>query len=158
MLRRHTDTIAARSAAATSRALVLAGILVVLGLGMAVPMRSWLAQQAELDALRVEVEQAREQVADLEVQQQRWEDPAFIAAQARERLMLIFPGEIGYVAIDTTAPSQDPVLAEEVVDQAWFERLWTQVRIADRPARGEASEAGSTVGLADEPGSEPVRP
>jgi hypothetical protein len=138
--------------------LVLAGILVVLGLGMAVPMRSWLAQQAELDALRVEVEQAREQVADLEVQQRRWEDPAFIAAQARERLMLIFPGEIGYVAIDTTAPSQDPVLAEEVVDQAWFERLWTQVRTADTPEREEVSEGGSTAGPADEPGSEPVRP
>jgi len=138
--------------------LVLAGILVVLGLGMAVPMRSWLAQQAELDALRVEVEQAREQVADLEVQQRRWEDPAFIAAQARERLMLIFPGEIGYVAIDTTAPRQDPVLAEEVVDQAWFERLWTQVRMADTPEREEVSEGGATAGPADEPGSEPVRP
>ena len=72
--------------------------------------------------------------------------------------MLIFPGEIGYVAIDTTAPRQDTVVAEEVVDQAWFERLWTQVRTADTPEREEVSEGGATAGPADEPGSEPVRP
>ena len=138
--------------------MLLAGILVVLGLGMAVPMRSWLAQQAELASLRVEVERARAQVADLEVQKQRWEDPAFISAQARERLMLIFPGEIGYVAIDTTAPRQDPVVAEEVVDQAWFERLWAQVRTADMPPSQDGSQDGSTAGIEVGSGTEPVQP
>lgn len=133
MLRRHTDSVAARSAAATSRALVLAGILVVIGLGMAVPLRSWLAQQAELAALRIQVEQARAQVASLEVERARWEDPSFIAAQARQRLMLAFPGEVGYIAIDTTAPSQDPVPEEQAADGSWYERLWAGVRQADAP-------------------------
>ena len=131
MPRRNTDTIAARSAAATSRALVLAGVLVLIGLGMAVPLRSWLAQQAEIAALRAEVEQARSQVAALEVEQERWEDPAFIATQARERLLFVFPGEIGYIAIGTTTPQEEPIATEDVTDLAWFERLWAGLADAD---------------------------
>lgn len=131
MPRRNTDTIAARSAAATSRALVLAGVLVLIGLGMAVPLRSWLAQQAELAALRVQVEQARSQVADLEVAQERWNDPAYIATQARERLLFVFPGEIGYVAIGTTTPAQEPVVAADPTDLSWYERLWAGLQDAD---------------------------
>jgi len=131
MPRRNTDTIAARSAAATSRALVLAGVLVLIGLGMAVPLRSWLAQQAEIAALRTEVEQARSEVASLEIEQERWGDPAFVATQARERLLFVFPGEIGYVAIGTTTPDQEPVATEDVADLAWFERLWAGLADAD---------------------------
>lgn len=138
MLRRHTDTIAARSAAATSRALVLAGVLVVLGLGMAVPLRSWLAQQAEIAALRAEVEQARAEVAALEVQEDRWTDPAFVAAQARERLLFVFPGEIAYVAIETSTPTEEPAVTSEPVDLSWYQRLWAGVRRADAPADSAA--------------------
>jgi cell division protein FtsB len=133
MLRRHTDTVAARSASATTRALVLAGVLVLIGLGMAVPMRSWLSQQAEIASLRSEVEQARAEVAGLEVQRERWKDPAYIAAQARKRLLFVFPGEIGYVAIGTTAPEQEPLPVDQRVDMSWYERLWLGLKDADAP-------------------------
>lgn len=141
MPRRNTDTIAARSAAATSRALVLTGILIVIGLGMAVPLRSWLAQQAEIAALRAQVEQARSEVAALEVEQERWSDPAFIAAQARQRLLFVFPGEIGYIAIDTTTPLEEPTPEVDSAEVAWFERLWEGVADADAgpvPVAGDA--------------------
>jgi len=134
MLRRHTDTVVARSASATSRALVLASVLVLIGLGMAVPMRSWLSQQAEIASLRTQVEAARAEVAGLEVQRERWKDPAYIAAQARERLMFVFPGEIGYVAIGTNVPEEQSAVMGDVTDQSWYERLWRGLQEADAPA------------------------
>lgn len=133
--------------------MVLGAILVVLGLGMAVPLRSWLAQQAELATLQVQVEQAREQVSALEAEEGRWQDPAFIAAQARARLLMVFPGETGYIAFDTTAPVEDPIPVPEVSDQAWFERLWTGVRQADGADRADTVDSADSADSADTVGT-----
>ena len=70
------------------------------------------------------MEAARAEVAGLEVQRERWRDPAYIAAQARERLMFVFPGEIGYVAIGTSVPEEQPAVRGDATDQSWYERLW----------------------------------
>jgi hypothetical protein len=99
-------------------------------LTLAVPVRSWFAQRAEIAGLRSDVDAARERVAALEVQKQRWEDPAFVAAEARKRLHFVLPGEIGFV----TLGSEASVTADEAVSgplQPWYSTLWGALQEAD---------------------------
>ena len=119
-------------------ALVAATLLVTL----AVPVRSWFAQRAEIAGLRSDVEAARERVAALEVQKERWEDPAFVAAEARRRLHFVLPGEVGFV----TLGSEASITGEQGVaapDQPWYTTLWGALQEADaeEPAADEQPDA-----------------
>lgn len=108
-------------------------VLAALAFMLAVPARSWLAQRAEIAGLEQQVADAQAKVQALQVEQERWQDPAFIAAEARRRLHFVMPGEIGYVTIgadgtpvtDAVAPATGPI--------TWAERLWASVRAADSP-------------------------
>ena len=75
--------------------LVLAALVVTL----AIPLRAWMSQQAEIAALEADVAQSRERVESLRAELEDWEDPAFVIAQARSRLHFVFPGEVGYVVL-----------------------------------------------------------
>ena len=63
---------------------MLALVAATLLLTLAVPVRSWFAQRAEIAGLRADVESARERVAALQDQKERWDDPAFVAAGQRD--------------------------------------------------------------------------
>jgi hypothetical protein len=119
-------------------ALVAATLLVTL----AVPVRSWFAQRAEIAGLRSDVEAARERVAALEVQKERWDDPAFVAAEARRRLHFVLPGEVGFVTLGTeeSLTGQQGVVAP---DQPWYTTLY-----------GALQEADSVETTADEPAAD----
>ena len=129
----------------TGRALVLALVAATLLLTLAVPVRSWFAQRAEIAGLRADVEAARERVAALQDQKQRWEDPAFVAAEARRRLHFVLPGEVGYVTLGS-AESIAAEAANTGPAQPWYSALWGAVREADRPAEdaAPASEGGAS--------------
>ena len=107
-------------------------VLVTLLVSLAVPVRSWFAQRAEIAGLRADVEAARERVAALEVQKQRWEDPNFVAAEARRRLHFVLPGEIGYVALGSRVT--DPAAELQGPDQPWIATLWGALQKADDAA------------------------
>ena len=49
--------------------------------------------------LQASIDQAQQDVDDLNAQVARWSDPAYIQAQARERLYYILPGDISYLIV-----------------------------------------------------------
>lgn len=114
----------------TGRALVLALVAATLLLTLAVPVRAWFSQRAEIAGLRADVESARGRVAALEVQKERWDDPAFVAAEARRRLHFVLPGEVGYVTLGSAES-----IAAESADQGqqvpWYSSLWGALQEAD---------------------------
>lgn len=114
--------------------LALVGVALVLTL--AVPVRGWFAQRAEIAGLRADVDAASQRVAELQVETQRWDDPAFVAAEARRRLHFVLPGEVGFV----TLGGDDAVVAEPTPARApdpWYSTLWGALQKADdRAARG----------------------
>jgi uncharacterized protein len=77
----------------------------------------------------------RAQIADLEGQKVKLADPVFIAAQARERLGFVMPGDIPYQvqlppgAVVPTGPGEQPVRAAS--NDPWYTALWKT--IADAP-------------------------
>lgn len=125
----------------TSRALILALVAGTLVVSLAVPVRSWFAQRAEIADLRTSVAEAQERVAALELQKERWEDPAFVAAEARRRLHFVLPGEVGFV----TLGSEQSLTSEGETtgpDQPWYSALWSAVQEVDDPQEPEARGDG----------------
>jgi cell division protein FtsB len=131
------DTRARRVAVATSgilglsstrRAAVLALVVCALALTVAVPLRNFLTQRTDLADLRIEQQQKTQQLAGLTARIYQLRDPAYVKAEARERLSYVQAGEIPYVV-------QTP--GEGAAAQAgpgpggpapWFDRLWSDVR------------------------------
>lgn len=118
----------------------MALVLGVLAVSYAYPLRAWYDQHRERADLRAEAERLEAEVAGLETQLRLWDDPAYVQAQARERLGYVLPGEVGYVVVDETGepetelgPDGLPVL----IEGEWYSRLWTSIEAAD----GAAPEA-----------------
>jgi len=122
------------TAAMSAKAIVLACIL-ALAAALVVPsLRVYLDQQRELAQLRAERDAAREEVEDLTAELARWDDPAFVVAQARERLAYVFPGETPYRVIDpefvtASAPDSAAGMAETDPNAGapWYDSLWGSV-------------------------------
>ena len=78
------------------RAAILAAVVCVLTLTIAGPVRTYFAQRTEMNSWPPPSPQLRAQIADLEQQKGKLADPVYIAAQARERLGFVMPGDIPY--------------------------------------------------------------
>jgi cell division protein DivIC len=117
------------------RAAILAAVVCVLTLTIAGPVRTYFAQRTEMKQLTASEALLRKQIADLEQQKAKLADPVYIAAQARERLGFVMPGDIPYqVQLPPSAavPENEPE-AETVrkKNDPWYTSLWHTV--ADAP-------------------------
>ncbi len=115
----------------TGRAFVLALVAVALLLTLAVPVRTWFSQRATIAGLRADVAAASDRVASLQVERQRWEDPAFVAAEARRRLHFVLPGEVGYVTIGADGAAVAGAADQQGSTDPWYVSLWGALREAD---------------------------
>lgn len=135
----------------TWRLIILAVVVAAIALTLAQSLRVYFAQAADITALRVEIENRRNEIAELEDQLARWDDPAFVKAEARERLGWVMPGEIGYrvIGLDGKPVGGDSaVLAPEAEPTAkglWWERVWGSVAVADQPVPEPSVEATPTA-------------
>jgi len=118
----------------------LAGVLVVLTLLIAPYVRPWVSQRSQISAAKQEVLSLQEEVAQLTAEQQRWNDPAFVEAQARDRLKYVKPGEIAYAVLgdaagEGSADPRDAAVAVPRQDAArpWYATLWGSVEAAGDP-------------------------
>ncbi|HEX4401756.1 MAG TPA: septum formation initiator family protein [Galbitalea sp.] len=74
--------------------------LLVLGVIVLAPSLKLLIQQrSQIAGLEKSVAQQKKAVSSLKGQVARWDDPAYIEAQARNRLLFVFPGEYSYLVI-----------------------------------------------------------
>ena len=81
---------------------VMLALLVLMIVVLAPSLRTLVDQQQQLAELRASVAQHEASVDELESDIARWDDPAFIEAQARDRLVYVFPGDYTYLVIDDT--------------------------------------------------------
>ncbi len=145
------------------RALAL-GVVLLVAFSVLLPtVRAYLGQRAELDALADEVAAMEQREDELQAELDRWEDDAYVAARARERLSFVLPGETAYRVIDpetvTEPPAADnepgpftgPALPAGGALQPWYTTVWESVQIAGAaPADGpSASEGGAGPGDED---------
>jgi len=117
------------------RAAILAAVICVLTLTIAGPVRTYFAQRTEMKQLAAAETTMRKQISDLEQQKEKLADPVYVAAQARERLGFVMPGDIPYqVQLPPSAAQAAP--ADQQAETAknnnpWYTSLWHTV--ADTP-------------------------
>jgi Septum formation initiator len=125
--------------------------MVMLAITLIPALRSTLNQQGQISGLRDRIAQQRGTVADLQQEQRRWDDPAYVEQQARERLKFVRVGEKSFTVIDGEAASDvidggahiaSPAKAS-AANIPWYGQLWQSIVIADTPARAATGASSS---------------
>ncbi|MFC6286295.1 septum formation initiator family protein [Nocardioides sp. GCM10027113] len=126
----------------TGRAAVLVLVLAVLAVSYASSLRAYLQQREHISDLKAEIAARSANIDDLEREKRRWNDPAYVQAQARERFGYLMPGETSYVVLDEDgrplegdAELPTPSAALEPEPVAWWDRAWESVELAGNPPR-----------------------
>jgi len=126
----------------TTRLAILVLIALVLIVAVAPTLRVYLRQRGQIDALETQQAHQRREVAALQAQARRWNDPAYVEAQARARLQFVKPGQKSYV-VSAPPPKVAAAPASGVVagttgttGRSWMDGLWQSVQKAGaEPAR-----------------------
>ncbi len=101
-------------------AFMLLGLVVLSIVVLAPSLRTLVAQQQQIASLKTDVASQKSRVLRLQSDVARWDDPAYIEAQARERIYYVYPGEYHYIvtgnkkAPDATAPRSDTAISSKI--------------------------------------------
>ena len=104
---------------------------------LASPVHRYVATRSALSQAEQERRANQAELVQLQKQVAQWNDPAYIAQQARSRLQFAMPGDTVYVVVTpntkpaTGAPAPRDSTATRVPGDSWNERLWGSVRTAD---------------------------
>ena len=124
----------------TGRAAILVLVVAVLMVSYASSLRAYFEQRDHLASLHADIAASEAEIASLEREKARWDDPSFVRSQARLRFGWVLPGEIGYQVLDedgTALESEDTLsdpVPETTDDQPlWWQSAWDSVEAAGRP-------------------------
>jgi cell division protein FtsB len=128
--------------AITGRVIALVCVLLLVVLFYAPTVRIFLDQQHQIALAEQEIRDRTEEIARLQGELERWDDPAYVRAQARNRLGWVVPGETGYrvVGADGKPLGGGVTVDDGVVEDSglpgatWWAKLWGSVEAADKPA------------------------
>ena len=97
----------AKKSNTSARWLAVVTVAFIFAITLAPPLQHYFAQRAQINSLRAQVndsnnalEKAREELA-------KWNDPEFVATQARQRLHFVFPGERQYIVLDAPKSEEE---------------------------------------------------
>jgi len=124
--------------------LLIVGALVVL----APSLRVLVEQQQEIAELERQVAQRQSDVDELQTGIDRWQDPAYIEAQARDRLLYVYPGDITYLIVDdgVAVDDDDGLLVSDEIQATRID--WTRALLSSIV----------TAGLTDLPADQLISP
>ncbi|WP_235831534.1 FtsB family cell division protein [Gordonia zhaorongruii] len=111
------------------RAAIVALVIVVLALTLAVPVRTYLSQRSEFNELRQSNAALEAEVAEYKSKIDKQNDPAYIEAQARQRLQYVKRGEKQVIVI---SPAKEQREAAEKAEREraanpWYQNMWDAV-------------------------------
>ena len=155
----------------TGRAAVLVLVLAVLTVSYASSLRAYLQQRSHINELKSQIADHEANIDTLESEKDRWDDPAYVAKQARERLGYVMPGEKTYLVLgedgkplEPASELQDPDTVISTTQTPWWSDGWASVELAGDPpktGRPPASEIDGTrkgTGGEDSAGETPEAP
>lgn len=119
----------------TVRRVSLGVVVIFLVVLVAPTLRAYLQQQSDIEALRAQVSQQRMTVEELQQEQARWEDPAYVEQQARTRLKFVKVGEKSYTVLDPEKKDTTGAIAHggDAVEP-WYDTVWSSMQAADVPS------------------------
>ena len=107
------------------KAVILALVISAVALTLAVPLRTYFAQRSEAEQLRSANASISRDVASLQKKVDEQNDPSYIQEQARNRLLMVKPGETPLVMQFPAPPekSEDEKRAERQASNPWYTNL-----------------------------------
>lgn len=119
-------------------ALVASGAIII-----SPSLSTYIQQRRELSELRTSVEQSRERVEEIDGARARWHDPAYVRAQARDRLFFVMPGETQLNVIDDI---ELPVESTEKTEAELtrMDEIWARALVASFITAGTTDEPPPT--------------
>ena len=122
----------------TGRRMMVAAMALFLVVVLASPFQTYLSRRASVAGSERQQQQLNAQLAQLQHQSEQWQDPAFVARQARIRLQYIRPGDTLYTVLDAQGNPLVPpaqAAAEQVARAghrpSWNSVLWASVHDTD---------------------------
>ncbi|GAB3258271.1 FtsB family cell division protein [Arthrobacter pigmenti] len=115
----------------SGRLLALAVVLIAMIVILAPTVQTYVEQRMEINALQQDIAAQQSEQQRLQTQLSRWEDPAYIKQQARERLFLVMPGETRYLVVGADKakePEQIPASPTGDEDVPWVDALFESIK------------------------------
>ena len=115
---------------------IMLGLVVLAAFVLVPTVGTYLEQRQRIAALEQAVQVTQDEIAALETEKDRWQDPAYITTQARERLYYVRPGEVVYLVDDdlpdSAIPAEQAPVSDEVVQTTtdWMSQLVRSVTAA----------------------------
>ena len=126
----------------TGRAAILVLVIAVLTVSYASSLRAYLQQREHIGDLKSQIAARSAAIDELEREKRRWNDPAYVRAQARERFGFLMPGETSYVVLgedgkplETGTELPEKGASLQTVKPAWYDDAWESVLLAGNPPR-----------------------
>jgi cell division protein FtsB len=145
----------------TGRAAVLVLVLAVLTVSYASSLRAYLQQRAHINDLKASIARHEADIDALETEKERWDDPAYVQQQARERLGYVMPGEKTYLVLgedgkplEPAAELEDPATVISSTQDPWWNDAWASVELAGNPPRATRPPATEIDGTKKGTGGE----
>ncbi|MGO4382904.1 FtsB family cell division protein [Specibacter sp. RAF43] len=140
----------------SGRLLVLALAMGVLTIMLTPNVHTFMEQRAEISALKADIAAQQTIRSGIVTELARWDDPAYIRQQARDRVSMLMPGETGYWVYGangvlpqgqsaTTPGIASAKNALAVTTQPWVDGLWDAVQKSAQPAAKESKTKGATT-------------
>jgi cell division protein FtsB len=128
--------------------LLIMGIMILAVIVLAPSVKTFVEQRAQIAELQQSVDAAKSDAQNLDDEQARWSDPAYIRAQARDRLYYVMPGEISYLVLNdvTVATENDTAVSDALqqTDTDWVQSLLSSVVISGTGEQTPDQLSGST--------------
>jgi cell division protein FtsB len=119
----------------SSFTVMMLGLLVLGVIVLAPSLKLLIQQRSQIADLERTVADQKSSVSSLKSQVARWDDPAYIEAQARNRLLFVFPGEYSYLVIPqsgvTDVQNGTPISKHiQTTHTDWVQALGTSILTA----------------------------
>jgi cell division protein FtsB len=115
----------------SNRALIVGIVLFVVAITLAPPIQNYFTQRAQINALKTQISDNQAMLDKAADELAQWDDPEFVASQARARLHFIFPGERQYIVVGNEEiennDQQTKVSGQLPVGIPWYSRLISSI-------------------------------
>jgi cell division protein FtsB len=115
----------------SNRALIVGIVLFVVAITLAPPIQHYFTQRAQINSLKTQISDNQAMLDKAATELAQWDDPEYVASQARARLHFVFPGERQYIVVgddEITGDGQQTKISGQLpIGLPWYSRLISSI-------------------------------
>jgi cell division protein FtsB len=115
----------------SNRALIVGIVLFVVAITLAPPIQHYFTQRAQINSLKTQISDNQAMLDKAAAELAQWDDPEYVASQARARLHFVFPGERQYIVVgddEITGDGQQTKISGQLpIGLPWYSRLFSSI-------------------------------